>query len=212
MPRPYIISRSEMIRRFIAPVVSDERIVNAFQQVPRHLFVPKDLQPYAYDDVPLPIGKGQTISQPSLVAIMTELLHLSGTEKVLEVGSGSGYQAAILSLLANKVFSVERIPELASQAKKIISQLGYSNCSVIEADGTLGLPNKAPFDAIIVTASSPKIPQALTDQLAEGGRIVIPLYTKNGEERLVVGIKKHHKLTTVNKMPVAFVPLIGQYT
>jgi protein-L-isoaspartate(D-aspartate) O-methyltransferase len=144
-------------------------------KVPRHRFIPRHLWEQAYSDYPLPIGEEQTISQPYIVALMTEALELAGPEKVLELGTGSGYQAAVLGELAAQVYTIERIPSLARAAEQVLALLGYANVQVIVADGTLGWPGQAPFDAILVTAGSPQVPPPLVDQLAMGGRLVIPV-------------------------------------
>ena len=190
--------------------ITSDRILNAFRDVPRHLFVPQRQIPQAYRDGPLPIGLGQTISQPYIVALMTSVLRLEGEEKVLEIGTGSGYQAAILAELADEVHSIERHPSLAKSAAALLQKLGYQNVQVHQGDGTLGLPEQAPFQAIMVTAAGPEVPSPLLEQLAEGGRLVIPegarfgqvlrLYQRRGDEI------KQEELT-----PVAFVPLIGEH-
>jgi protein-L-isoaspartate(D-aspartate) O-methyltransferase len=166
--------------------ISDERLLAAMEDVPRHLFVPERLRSKAYDDEPLAIGMGQTISQPYMVAIMTELLGLNGTETVLEVGTGSGYQAAVLARLAAEVWTVERHPGLASQAGTLLLDLGMENVHVLIADGTLGVLDSAPFDAIIVTAAAPGVPQALRDQLGVGGRMLIPIAAHHGQELVLI--------------------------
>lgn len=155
--------------------VRDERVLKAMEKIPRHLFVEPALEDQAYYDTPLPIGEGQTISQPYMVALMTEAMNLTGKEKVLEIGTGSGYQTAILAELAEQVFSIERIASLASQARKILDTLKYFNVAIRVGDGTLGWREEAPFDAIIVTAGAPHIPRPLVEQLAIGGRLVIPV-------------------------------------
>uniref|UniRef100_A0A7C3Z2U4 Protein-L-isoaspartate O-methyltransferase n=1 Tax=Desulfobacca acetoxidans TaxID=60893 RepID=A0A7C3Z2U4_9BACT len=155
--------------------VTDPRVLAAMSKVPRHLFVPRHLWEQAYSDYPLPIGENQTISQPYIVALMTEALELTGGEKVLELGTGSGYQAAILAELAAQVYTIERIPSLARSAEQVLTSLGYTNVHVRLADGTLGWPEEAPFDAILVTAGAPKVPPPLVEQLALGGRLVIPV-------------------------------------
>ncbi|MCX7981970.1 MAG: protein-L-isoaspartate(D-aspartate) O-methyltransferase [Syntrophales bacterium] len=155
--------------------VRDERVLKAMEKIPRHLFVEPALEDQAYADTPLPIGEGQTISQPYMVALMTEAMNLKGHEKVLEIGTGSGYQTAILAELAEQVFSVERIASLAAQARKILDALKYFNVAIRVGDGTLGWKEEAPFDAIIVTAGAPHIPRPLVEQLAIGGRLVIPV-------------------------------------
>jgi protein-L-isoaspartate(D-aspartate) O-methyltransferase len=190
--------------------VCDSRVLDAMKKVPRHQFVPENLQDYAYDDSPLSIGKGQTISQPYMVALMTEVLSPQPNDRVLEVGTGSGYQTAILAELVREVYSIERIPELAEGAERLLSRLGYENVSVRVGDGSQGLSEKAPFDGIVVTAGAPEIPDPLVEQLEVGGRLVIPiggayhqiLYTVNREER---GIRK------VAGTGCVFVPLIGTY-
>jgi len=179
--------RKELVRNNIVPLNLEKRILKAFLQIPRHLFVPENYKDSSYEDNALPIGFGQTISQPSLVALMTALLNLKGNEKVLEIGTGSGYQAAILAKLASEVFTVERIPGLADKAKEILSEIGLKNVHVYTADGSLGLPKFAPFDAIVVTAAAKEIPNPLIHQLKEGGRIVIPVGEEFGEQELLVG-------------------------
>ena len=155
--------------------VRDERILRAMEKIPRHLFVEEGLRDQAYSDHPLPIGERQTISQPYMVALMTEALSLGGTEKVLEVGTGSGYQAAVLAELADRVFSIERIAKMADRARRILGALRYSNVLIKVGDGTYGWKDEAPFDGIIVTAGAPKVPETLVAQLAVGGRQVIPV-------------------------------------
>ena len=155
--------------------IKDPRVIAAMKKVPRHLFVEEALQSQAYSDHPLPIGEKQTISQPYMVALMTEALQLTGKEKILEIGSGSGYQAAVLAELAAKVFSMERIRTLAIRARKLLYELGYFNVEIRFSDGTYGWPEESPFDGITVTAGSPDIPQPLIDQLSDGGRLVIPV-------------------------------------
>ena len=170
--------RNEMVRTQIqARGVRDPRVLQAMREVKRHLFVPGESAEDAYEDYPLPIGEGQTISQPYIVALMTELLELQPDDKVLEIGTGSGYQAAILSRLAREVRSIEIVPSLAETAGKRLDLLGYDNVHLRVGDGYKGWPDEAPFDAIIVTAAPPEIPQALVDQLAEGGRMVVPVGT-----------------------------------
>ena len=207
----YSLLRKRLVEEYVKPAgVTDRRILNAVATVPRHAFVPRQFRKDAYRDIPLPIGNGQTISQPSLVALMTQYLSLQRDTTVLEIGTGSGYQAAILSLLAKKVYTIERITTLAKRALRNLKKLTYSNVEVIAANGTLGLPEKAPFDGIIVTAGAPEIPQTLIDQLKEGGRIVIPVGRSQMDQQLLVGIKKKGKLTTKIVELVRFVPLIGE--
>jgi protein-L-isoaspartate(D-aspartate) O-methyltransferase len=189
--------------------VKDVRVLDALRTVPRHLFVPEAERDFAYDDRPLPLGYGQTISQPYIVAVMTEALQLSGNEKVLEVGTGSGYQAAILALLASEVCSVERIPELASAAAGRLFRLGVHNVTVLCRDGSLGLSEEAPFDAIIVTAAAPQPPRALVDQLADGGRIVVP--SGDRDDQKLLKITRHGDSVTQEDLGLCvFVPLIGE--
>jgi len=190
--------------------VQDERVLEALRQVPRHWFVPEEYRNIAYTDGPLPIGNGQTISQPYIVALMTELLELEGDETVLEVGTGSGYQAALLGLLARQVHTIERHETLAEKAKKVLVKLGLTNVAVHVGDGTLGLPKYAPYQAIMVTAAAPRVPQPLFDQLADGGWLVIPEGGAGGQI-----LNRWHKqdddTTQEHITPVAFVPLRGQY-
>ncbi len=168
--------RERMVDQQIAARgVTDLRVLAAMRQVPRHLFIPQHLWDQAYNDYPLPIGEDQTISQPYIVALMTELLELKVADRVLEVGTGSGYQAAILAELAAAVFSIDRVGGLAYQAEEVLKSLGYQNIKIRVGDGTLGWPEEMPFDAIIVTAGAPKVPRPLTEQLALGGRLVIPV-------------------------------------
>jgi len=168
--------RERMVARQIeARGVADLRVLAALRQVPRHLFIPRHLWDQAYGDYPLPIGEDQTISQPYIVALMTEILEVKETDRVLEIGTGSGYQAAILAELAAAVFTIDRVGGLAHHAREVLDSLGYRNIQIRVGDGTLGWPEEMPFDAIIVTAGAPKIPRPLTEQLALGGRLVIPV-------------------------------------
>ena len=189
--------------------IKDERVLQAFLKVPRHKFVrPQDIW-HAYEDYPLSIGYGQTISQPYMVAIMTELLELKGDERVLEIGTGSGYQAAILAELAKEVFTIERIPELAKKAEKVLQELGYNNVKVVVGDGSKGLPEFAPYDGIIVTAAAPKPPQPLLEQLKDGGRLVIPVGSRKLQDLLCI-TRIGNEFKTENFGPCLFVPLIGE--
>lgn len=189
--------------------IKDERVLQAFLKVPRHKFVrPQDIW-HAYEDYPLSIGYGQTISQPYMVAIMTELLELKGDERVLEIGTGSGYQAAILAELAKEVFTIERIPELARKAEAVLQELGYTNVKVIIGDGTKGLPEYAPYDAIIVTAAAPRPPQPLLEQLKDGGRLVVPVGTRKLQDLFRI-TRIGNEFKTENFGPCLFVPLIGE--
>lgn len=190
--------------------IRDRRVIEVMKTLPRHLFVPENMIDHAYDDRALSIGEGQTISQPYIVALMTELLELKGDEKVLEIGTGSGYQAAVLSYLAKEVFTVERISSLAEEAKRRFEKLGIKNIKVFIKDGTEGLPEHAPFDRIIITAATPEIPPPLIGQLKNNGIIVAPVgdrYT----QYLLKGIKRDTELEEHYLIPVAFVPLIGKY-
>ncbi len=189
--------------------ITDARVLAAMRDVPRHIFVPDQLINEAYNDNALPVGEGQTISQPYIVALMTSHLELTGIEKVLEIGTGSGYQAAILSQLAKEVHTVERIPELAAKAMEALKELGIKNVIVHVGDGSLGWPEAAPYDCIIVTAAAPAVPTELTGQLKPGGRLIIPVgerWNQTLEEwvRTDTGLEKHDVL------PVVFVPLLGQ--
>jgi len=190
--------------------IHDRRVLEAMRKVSRHMFVDEALRDQAYSDHPLPIGDKQTISQPYIVALMTETLGLMGSEKVLEIGTGSGYQAAILAELAERVFSVERFPNLAFRASQILQKLGYNNIIVRVADGTLGWPDEAPFDGILVTAGTPKIPQPLIDQLAVGGRLVAPLGDRLSQE-LVLVKKLPEGIQKTNLGGVRFVDLVGKW-
>ncbi len=190
--------------------ITDQRVLNAMESVPRHLFVDEDLQDRVYDDCALPIGEGQTISQPYMVAVMTELLELKGDEKVLEIGTGSGYQGAVLSLLAAEVFTVERIETIALKTQERFKRLKYTNIHVVVGDGTLGLPEQAPFDGIIVTAAAPRIPDTYIKQLKVGGRLVIPVGSRFSQ--LLYQVRKIPSgITTSASTPCVFVPLIGKY-
>ena len=188
--------------------LTDPRMLAAFRKVPRHLFVPSGLQPNAYTDHPLPIGGGQTISQPYMVALMTAQLSLQGHERVLEIGTGSGYQTAILAELALEVYSVERIPDLLIAAEERLSRLGYLNVHLTTSNGSLGWPGHAPYDAVIVTAAAPDVPHALLDQLADGGRMAIPVGSA-GEQMLHRITKQDAQLLREQIASCVFVPLIG---
>ena len=200
-------AREEMVR-FLRAEIQDERVLAAFARVPRERFLPPELQPYAYEDRALPISHGQTISQPLMVAMMTQALRLTGEEKALEVGTGSGYQAAVLSLLAREVVTVERIPQLTGSARQRLLALGYHNVRVEQAGETLGWPQGAPYDAIIVTAGAPDVPRSLIDQLAEGGRMVAPVGDRR-LQRLVRVTKAPHGVTLEQLGECRFVPLIA---
>ena len=188
--------------------VHDGKTLAAMRKVARHLFVPEEAVPLAYDDHPLPIGHGQTISQPYIVAFMTEALRLQGGETVLEVGTGSGYQAAVLAEIAAKVYTIEIVEPLAEDARRRLERLGYSTVSVRAGDGYLGWPEAAPFDAIMVTAAAPKVPEPLKQQLKDGGRLCLPV----GEEfqELVVLTRKGSEFIEERVLPVRFVPMTGR--
>ena len=188
--------------------IRDERVLGAMARVPRDRFVPDSLSGHAYDDGALPIGNDQTISQPFVVATICALLGLQGSERVLDVGTGSGYQAAVLAELAAEVVTIERIPELAERARATLADVGYGNVEVMVGDGSLGAPERAPFDAIAVAAAAPTIPPALFDQLAEGGRLVIPRGSRFGQD-LVLVARTSDGPTEHTSIPCRFVPLVG---
>lgn len=190
--------------------ITSQRVLDAFLEVPRHLFVPQNQRLFAYQDGPLPIGLGQTISQPYIVAYMTDQLCLSGDEKLLEIGTGSGYQAAILGLLAQEVHTIERHNSLAVNAKRLLQDLDYHNITIHEGDGTLGLPEHAPYAGIMVTAAAPQVPQPLLDQLAQGGRLIMPVGSRGGQ-LLQLFQREGEEITQTTLTPVAFVPLIGDH-
>ena len=189
--------------------IKDERVLVAMGGIPRHLFVPERQRASAYDDRPLPIGERQTISQPYVVALMTELLELQASERVLEIGTGSGYQTAVLAQLASEVFSIEILPTLSERARKILDDLGYKNIWLKVGDGFYGWQERGPFDAILVTAAAPKIPEPLSRQLREGGRLVMPLAEGEQNQRLIRARKSAGKLTIEDFSAVLFVPLTG---
>lgn len=190
--------------------IKDKRVIDAMRKVPRHIFVTEDLWYAAYDDMALQIGQGQTISQPYMVAIMTELLELQGTEGVLEIGTGSGYQTAVLAELSSEVFSIERIEALSATAGKKLLRLGYDNVHLIVGDGTLGWPEKAPFDRVLVTAGTPVVPDTFKIQLKEGGIIVAPVGNQYSQQ-LVKAKKINDRIIVEYHTPCVFVPLIGKY-
>jgi protein-L-isoaspartate(D-aspartate) O-methyltransferase len=201
--------RSAMVQNQIkARGVRDNRVLEAMREVPRHLFVPDKYQGDAYRDEPLPIGSGQTISQPYIVAYMTEQLDLEGDERVLEIGTGSGYQAAILAELSDSVFTIEIIPELSEKARQVVESLGYRNVQFKVGDGYQGWPEKAPFDAVIVTAAPDHVPQPLLDQMGTDGRMMIPVGDFFQELYLIRKTKRGFKKE--RKLPVRFVPMTGE--
>jgi protein-L-isoaspartate(D-aspartate) O-methyltransferase len=203
------VARAEMVElQLRRRGIRDERVLEAMARVPRDRFVPDSLSAHAYEDGALPIGNDQTISQPFVVATICALLGLHGSEHVLDVGTGSGYQAAVLSELAAEVVTIERIPELADRARTTLADLGYGNVEVTVGDGSLGVPERAPFDAVAVAAAAPTIPPALFDQLAEGGRLVVPRGSRFGQE-LVLVTRTPNGLTERTSIPCRFVPLVG---
>lgn len=207
----YKKERREMIDRQIrARGITDNSVLKAMEKVPRHKFVPAEYIKLAYRDSPLPIGLNQTISQPFIVAYMTDAAEISKNDKVLEIGTGSGYQAAVLGELAKEVYTIEIIPELAERSRQILGELGYKNVFVKTGNGYLGLPEQAPFDAIIVTAAPDEIPQALVEQLAVGGKIIIPV--GNANQEMVVIEKTKKGVTEKRTMQVRFVPMTGKPT
>jgi protein-L-isoaspartate(D-aspartate) O-methyltransferase len=203
--------RHEMVDRQIrARGVKDPRVLGAVEKVPRHLFVPAPLKHAAYGDHPLPIGEGQTISQPYIVAFMTEALDLKPDDKVLEIGTGSGYQAAVLAELVQEVYTIEIVEELGRRAQGLLEQMGYRNVHVRIGDGYRGWPEEAPFDAIMVTAAPDEIPERLVSQLKEGGRLVLPVGKSGGVQELILGRKVGGRLKTETLMAVRFVPMVKE--
>ncbi len=208
----YAIARRRMVEeQVVARGVGDRRVIDAMLRVPRHLFVPEALAAQAYSDFPLPIGERQTISQPYMVGVMSEALQLTGGEKVLEIGTGSGYQAAVLALLARQVFSLERIPALARQARRILDACGFARVNVRVTDGTFGWEDEAPFDGIIVTAGAPSIPQSYRTQLAVGGRLVIPVGDRVSQVLMRVTRVSERDFREERLFGCRFVPLIGNH-
>lgn len=207
----YTSERLRMVDEQIAGRdIDDQAVLQTMRKVPRHCFVPRENRHLAYADCPLPIGQEQTISQPYIVALMTQLLLLQGKEIVLEIGTGSGYQAAILGTIVTQVYSIERHKRLADQATKVLAELGLTNVSVKIGDGSLGWPEHAPYNAILATAAAPRVPQALLDQLADGGRLVIPVGSQGGQY-LERWFRFGEKLHREQGVPVAFVPLVGKF-
>ncbi len=205
----YMPKREQMVEyQIISRGVKDERVLKAMREVPRHEFVPDRVKTFAYEDHPLPIGENQTISQPYIVAFMTELLELKGNEKILELGSGSGYQAAILSRVSGEVYTIEIIEPLAERARKTLEDLGFSNVHVKRADGFNGWPEEAPFDRIIITFAVPEIPPPLIQQLAEGGILVAP--EGDWHQEIVILRKENGKIKKERSIPVRFVPMLRE--
>jgi protein-L-isoaspartate(D-aspartate) O-methyltransferase len=210
-PSRIVRERRRMVEEhLVARGVADPRVLDAMRRVPRHLFVDEALRERAYGDHPLPIGEGQTISQPFIVGRMTELLRLTGTEKVLEIGTGCGYQAAVLAELAARVCTVERLPRLAARARQTLETLGYSNGWVRTANGTFGWPDEAPFDRILVAAGGPAVPPPLFEQLGEGGRMVMPVGSADSQKLSVIE-KVRGTMRVTEDSGCVFVKLIGKY-
>jgi protein-L-isoaspartate(D-aspartate) O-methyltransferase len=189
--------------------IRDERVLRAMEEVPRHVFVPPALQKSAYEDTPVPIGEGQTVSQPFIVAYMLENLQIALENRVLEIGTGTGYEAALLGELAREVYTVERVSALFISARENLMRLGYTNVETVNGDGTRGLPERAPFDRIVVAAAAPEIPAALFEQLAEGGRMILPVGTPEMQDLLLV-YKQNGLPTTQQLEGCRFVPLLGE--
>jgi protein-L-isoaspartate(D-aspartate) O-methyltransferase len=205
--------REKMVKeQIISRGISDRATLSAMRKVPRHLFVPQELAEEAYDDNPLPIGHGQTISQPYIVAYMTEVIKASSGKKVLEIGTGSGYQAAILAEIVDTVYTIEIIPELAKEASDLFKKMGYENILTRCGDGYNGWPEHAPFDIIIVTAAAEAIPAPLSEQLAENGRLVIPVGAPYAAQELILAVKKNGRIDSKRLIPVRFVPFKRKQT
>lgn len=198
-----------MVRRLEAQGITDQKVLEVMRRIPRHLFIPNALWDHAYADHPVPIDRGQTISQPYIVALMTQALQLEKSDRVLEIGTGSGYQTAILAELAKHVYTIERFPELSEKAKKLLTEAGYTNISFLVGDGTLGWPEEAPFDKIIVTAAAPEVPKALVEQLSERGRLVIPVGGRQVQTLLAL-TKEGGKLRREELCACSFLPLVGK--
>jgi len=207
----YDYRRAQMVEALKRGGIDDQRLLDVMSAVPRHLFVPEALRHQAYsDDVSIHIGEGQTISQPRIVALMTHAARIQPSDRVLEIGTGSGYQAAVLSQLAQFVFSVERVASLARQAKQVLDHLGIENVSVKVMDGTLGWRAQAPYDAILVTAGAPEVPTPLVEQLTDGGRLVVPVGPR--ETQVLKVVQRRGQRTMVSELKGAcFVPLIGRH-
>jgi protein-L-isoaspartate(D-aspartate) O-methyltransferase len=210
MPTSPDVKRARMVdEQLRGRDIVDERVLAAMERVPRELFVPDDLRDRAFDDAALPIGAGQTISQPYMVARIAEELGLDGDERILDVGTGSGYQAAVLAELGDEVHTIERIPELAEHARNALAEAGYGRVAVHEGDGSRGLPEHAPFDAVAVAAAAPGFPTALYEQLKPGGRLVVPVGGRRGQ-RLEVIVRTPEGPAVLRSVPCRFVPLVGE--
>jgi protein-L-isoaspartate(D-aspartate) O-methyltransferase len=204
------IARKRMVKQLIARGIRDGRVIEAMQKIPRHLFVEEAMAAQAYSDSSLPIGEKQTISQPYTVALMTELLQLQGTEKILELGTGSGYQAAILATLGGRVYTVERLRPLGLRARKVLDSIGLYNVNIRMGDGTIGWPEEAPFDAIVVTAGAPEIPPQLLEQMNIGGRLVIPVGTQSEQTLVRVTRTGEGEYAREDVEQCRFVKLVGK--
>ena len=210
MTDPTIARQFMVDSQLRARAISDPRVLDAMLRVPRHEFVPEPYRAHAYEDHPLPIGDGQTISQPYIVALMLESLQLAPNDKVLEIGTGSGYVTALLAELAAQVFSIERHAALAENARNVLTALGYANVQVITGDGTLGLPTAAPFDAILVSAAAPDLPSALLAQLRDGGRMIIPVGSENSQQLQFIRMVNGRPVISIREA-VRFVPLVPNH-
>lgn len=207
----YAVLRKRMVDEQLIPRgIKNQRVLDAFYKVERHKFIPEELRGSAYADFPVPIGEGQTISQPYIVALMSECLELTGQEKVLEIGTGSGYQTAILAELAKEVYSIERFENLANKARTILNGLGYTNIKTRVGDGTLGWQEETSFDRIIITAACPRIPLPLIGQLNEGGKLILPL-GESFSQVLTLVEKRKNRLQSLDICGCVFVPLVGKY-
>jgi protein-L-isoaspartate(D-aspartate) O-methyltransferase len=210
-PFPRADERKAMVERQIAARgINDPRILKAMQEIPRHLFIPPPYDSAAYEDNPVPIGNSQTISQPYIVAVMTELLHPKATDNILEIGAGSGYQAAVLSRLVRRLTTIERIKTVAGMARRNLKSIGIDNVVVIEGDGTLGYPDNAPYNGIIITAATPDVPLPLIEQLADGGTLVAPVGDRDLQDLITIH-KQAQTITRRSHGGVRFVPLIGEH-
>lgn len=211
MNDPYEKKRQRLVERIQAKGITDPEVVNAVAAVPRHRFVPEPMRRRSYDDSALPIGFGQTISQPSLQALYLQTLGLDRSDTVLEIGAGSGYQTALLAELAGNVYAVERIPELTQRAREVLDELGYRNIALVTKDGTVGWSKYAPYDAILVGAAAPRIPETLVDQLTVGGRLLIPVGDRTTQELTLVTKEKDGGTREERVTGCVFVPLIGRF-